>query len=138
MKPAHSTPSSSPIPLWLRFSAIGAGILILLWLPIEDTSEKPAISIALVISVLLALRALCGRQYQQGIIRMTLIGGLAGTAITPIALLLIAFKTGLHSHGIPEFPVEQVIALLRRTPFFSIGGLFVGLGSGAWLSTRKS
>ncbi len=117
---------------------IGAGILILLWLPIEDTSEKPAIAIALVISVLLALRVLFGEQHQRGIIRLTIIGVLAGTAITPIALLLIAFKTGLHSHGVPDFPVEQIINLLRGTPFFSIGGLFLGLGSGVWLAARKS
>ncbi len=130
--------SPSATSLWLRFSAIGVGILTLLWLPIEDTNELAAIFIALLISGLLALRALLGHQHHQSLLRFTLIGGLAGAATIPIALLLLAFKTGLHSHGAPDFPADQIIAVLRRTPFFTTGGLLLGLGSGTWNISRRS
>jgi len=129
---------SSPTPIWLRFSAIGVGILILLWLSIEDTSEIPAITIAIFVSLLFALRSLLGKQRQQSLTRFTLLSGLAGVGVIPISLFLIAFKSGLHSHGIPEYPFEQIIAVLRRTPFFAMGGLLVGLGSGTWILSRKT
>jgi putative flippase GtrA len=132
----NSMPTSSS-PLWLRFLAIGVGILILLWLPIEDTSEIPAITIALIICGLLALRFLFGDQSQPSFIRMTFLSALAGIAIIPMSLFLIAFKSGIHSHDTPEFPVEQIMAVLQRTPYFAIGGLLIGLGSSVWLISKK-
>lgn len=138
MKFAHGESYSRLGPLWLRFSVYGVGILILMWLPIEDSNEVTAIIFGLLISGIFSLRLTLVRQQSKNLLRITLIGLLAGLVIVPIALILIAFKTGLHSHGIPDFPANQILSMLGRIPLFALGGLFLGLGSGFWVSARNS
>ncbi len=126
--------SPTPAPTWLKASAIGVGVLILLWLPREDTHTNYVLLFALCISALLALHATLRRPApRQPIAHASIIGLLAGTAITPLALIIIAAKTGLHSHaGVPDFTTQQIIAMLHMTPYFAAGGLLVGVGTGIW------
>jgi hypothetical protein len=57
-----------------------------------------------------------------------LLGMLAGLVVPPAAVFLMAFKGGLHGHPTPDFTSGQVISVLKSTPFWTIGGLFIGLG----------
>ncbi len=138
MKIVHREHSSRPSLLWLRFIAIGLGILILLWLPIEDTNEVTAIIIALLISGLFALRVILLRQKSQRVLSITLIGLLSGLSIIPLALFLFAFKTGLHSHGFPDYPADLILSMLRKIPLYALGGLCLGFGFGVWVYSRKT
>lgn len=41
-------------PLWFRLSALGLGILLLLWLPVEDLDERWVVAFGAAISALVA------------------------------------------------------------------------------------
>ena len=72
------------------------------------------------------------------ILRHSLVGISAGLAVAPIAILLMALKSGIHGHGTPDFTVAQMQAVLTRTPFFALSGLLVGLGSGLYRLAREN
>ena len=142
------TPISSKLRLW-RFVAVGMGILWLLWLPIEDTSERSVIIFALAICGLLTARVLISPfaskfslqranddQIQPSLIRSylfyALLGSLAGVGITLVSILLMVFKTGLHGHGTPDYSLEQMIAVVQLTPIWVLGGVLISLGIAFW------
>jgi hypothetical protein len=62
------------------------------------------------------------------VLRHLLVGSLAGLAVTPLALFLMALKTGLHGHSAPDFTLEQMQMVLYRTPIWVAVGLLLGLG----------
>lgn len=115
---------------WLRWLALILAIALLSWLPVEDISVRNATLFAASISSWFALRLLLpihpGERYFY--LRHLLIGSLAGMALTPLALLLMTLKTGLHSHSAPDFYVEQLLSLLYQTPIWVMVGLLIGLG----------
>ncbi|MBL6965564.1 MAG: hypothetical protein ISR60_03320, partial [Anaerolineales bacterium] len=127
-------------PLWLRNAAIGVGVVILFWLPIEDTQINTVTFLALLIAAFGAARATYKRRASKlhAGLRAVLIGLLAGASATPIALLLIALKTGIHSHGAPDFTLTQINSLIQRTPYFTIGGLLIALGCAVWMYNRDN
>lgn len=129
--PAHS-------PLWLRNAAIGVGVVVLFWLPIEDTQINTVTLLALFIAAFGAAQVVYRRRTSKfhAARGAALIGLLAGASTTPIALLLITLKTGIHSHGVPDFTLAQITTLILRTPYFAIGGLLVALGCAIWLLNR--
>jgi hypothetical protein len=65
--------------------------------------------------------------------RYLLAGLLAGAGVSVLALALVAVKTGVHGHGIPDYSPAQVSYLLRLAP------LWMGLGftAGAYLAWRR-
>jgi hypothetical protein len=65
-----------------------------------------------------------------------LAGLLSGLAVTPLALLLMAFKSGVHGHGLPDFTPNQVTLVLLSTPAWAAAGLLVGLGIALWMKAR--
>jgi hypothetical protein len=120
----------SATPRWMRLPALILGTALLLWYPVEDVSNLSVVVFAFLISAWFALRALLpvhpdGRYY---LMRHLLVGALAGLAVAPLAILLMALKTGLHSHSAPDFTFEQMLVLLIRTPIWVIVGLLLGLG----------
>jgi hypothetical protein len=57
--------------------------------------------------------------------------------IPPIALLLMAFKSGLRGHPAPDFTPAQVIAVLRSIPIWGLSGLLLGLGAALLQAARR-
>jgi hypothetical protein len=114
----------------MRLLALALGIALLLWLPIEDVSEQSVVVFAALVSAWLALRYWL--TVQPGEIRYwlryLLVGALTGLLVTPLALFLMALKTGLHGHNIPDFTLEQMQAVFYRTPIWVFVGLLFGLG----------
>jgi hypothetical protein len=114
----------------MRLLALALGIVLLLWLPIEDVSEQSVVVFAALVSAWLALRYWL--MVQTGEIRYwrrhLLVGALTGLLVTPLALFLMALKTGLHGHNTPDFTLEQMQAVLYRTPIWVFVGLLFGLG----------
>ena len=132
--------------LWLRFTALFIAVAIILWLPIEDVGVHYVLVFAILISAWWAARFLIfpvapsqallgrnreGRNREAGrrfIISHIIIGTLSGVAVSPLALLLMAFKSGLHGHGQPDFTLSQMAAVLARTPVWALAGFLIALG----------
>jgi len=133
-------------PLWWRFSVIFLGILILIWLPVEDRSTIGVLIFSILIcasGALAARDARPGSRQGQGeqdasprprksqftVLSTSLIAGLG---VTAVALLLMAIKTGLHGHGTPDYTPEQMVRVLSLTPLWVVVGLVIGLITFFW------
>ena len=121
----------------VRFFAILLGIALLFWVPLEDASENPAILFAYFISTWI-VGALVIRYKNPTfltIINIVFAGILTGAIITPLILLLMVFKVGLHAHLVPDYSFEQFISIINRTPIWFISGFLTGIGVGIILKT---
>jgi len=138
--PPHIKNLSRSNPLGLRFVSFILGASFLFWLPFEDAKILIPIALALMASLLWVFWISFPRIINtvQDIAWQTWIGILAGLAVTPLAVLLIFFKSGLHSHGVPDFTPAQILFILQRTPFWAGVGLLTGLGSGMGRKTRST
>lgn len=103
------------------------GLLFLIWLPIEDVDTRYVVPLAAGLCVWFAIRLLAGSERKLGLARFLFIGTLSGLLISPFAVLLIVFKSGLHAHGFPEFTLEQIVDILRSTPLWVLVGGAGGL-----------
>ncbi len=133
---AISAPKVSSL---LRLSALVLGAALLFWLPFEDTHDRWTVLFASAGSAWFAARFLARRRPSRPwpFLRQSLLAGLlAGLAVGPLASFLMIFKTGLHGHGAPDFTLEQMAAVLLRTPFFVASGLLLGLGYGLAVLAR--
>jgi hypothetical protein len=119
---------------WLHYYTIILGILLLIWLPFEDSNEQLATTFAAAISAGLAVRLVIKRIPPQptSLLKHLILGSGFGLAIAPLTFLLMALKTGLHGHTTPEFTSVQVIAVFQRAPLWGLGGLLIGLGVSLW------
>lgn len=127
--------------LGLRISAFALGIIVLVWLTIEDENTLWVVIISVAISLWAAawvlVKPLIGEK--RIILRHSLVGIGVGLAMAPLAILLMALKTSIHGHASPDFTVPQMQEVLSRTPFFALSGFLVGIGSGLWrLASRNA
>lgn len=127
------------LPLWLRLSALLIAVALILWLPIEDLDLRYVLLFAALITAWWAARFLVrlspdGRSF---IMSHIVIGTLSGAAVTPLALLLMVFKSGLHAHGQPDFTLSQMQAILARTPVWALAGFLIALGLAILRLARK-
>jgi hypothetical protein len=119
----------------VRVAYIILGALTLLWLPLEETGVRNPQALALAAGVLVGvslwvrrLQAASGSHW----LRSVGIGGLAGLVTAPLAVFLMIFKSGLHSHGFPEYSTSQILDVLGRTPLWTAAGSVAGLLAGLW------
>lgn len=124
--------------IWFRATAVLLGFGLLVWLTIEDQNTLSVIIFAGAICAWLGARILIfpPASRKQLIVRHILAGLGAGLLLAPIAVLLMALKTGIHGHGTPDFTVAQIQSVLSRTPYFALSGFLLGLGSGLWRLAR--
>ena len=133
----------NPLPRRLRALALLLGVALLAWLPIEDTQLFAVILFATFIA------ALAGAQLAQifqlrpfiqrlpPAVRWGLWALIAGILIAPLAVLLMALKTGLHGHSRPDFTADQVLNVLRRAPIFMLSATLFGLGVGLYRASKS-
>jgi uncharacterized membrane protein YedE/YeeE len=116
----------------VRFFAILLGIALLFWVPLEDASENLAILFAYFISSWLvgALLIRYKNPTRLTIIIIIFAGILTGATITPLILLLMVLKVGLHAHLVPDYSFDQFITVINRTPIWFISGFLTGIGIG--------
>lgn len=123
----------------MRLIAILIGVALLFWLPIEDVDEKGVTFFAVVLCSWGAARRLL--TVMPGVksfwLRHLFIGGVGGLSVTLLTLLLMAFKTGLHAHGAPDFTPLQVQAVLQRTPYWIAAGILLASCSALWRIVRS-
>lgn len=122
-----------------RAASLGTGIILLLWLPIEDTHLAWVILFAVLVSLLIVIRLLLTRKLasKRSPWALTLAGLSGGLLVAPAALSLMAFKSGFHGHGFPDFTPEQVTTVLQNIPLWAFAGLLAGVGL-ALLKLRTS
>ncbi|MEJ2706229.1 MAG: hypothetical protein P8074_01325 [Anaerolineales bacterium] len=120
----------------VRIAALILGAGLLVWLPFEDSGLAWIIIFSLAICALAAVYALIKLRpdHKKTWLYLPLTGIAAGVAITPLALSLMAFKSGVHGHGAADFTPAQVTSILQRTPIWAAGGLLIGLGTSLWQS----
>ena len=124
---------NSPIrPAWLRVFAFLLAAVILVWLTIEENGEFGVLLISGLICTWGAVYFLNkinpGRK--QFVLWYIAAGGAAGLLLAPLAILLMALKSGIHGHGTPDFAIGQVQAILSRVPIYIAAGVLTGAGSG--------
>ena len=112
------------------------GVVFLMWLPIEDVDTRYVIPLAVGLCAWLGIRFFLSRTGVISIAQLGLGGALTGLAVTPTAVIFISFKSGLHAHGFPDFPLVQVRDLLYSTPSWVLVGLLAGLGLGVWMKWK--
>ena len=124
---AHQKPSTM-----LRVFGLLLGIVVLIWLPIEESSVLGVLLISTLICSWMGTWLLrrTANSNMKPILRYLIIGGCAGLLIPPMALLLMAMKSGIHGHGRPDYTFSQMQSVISRLPFFVAGGLLVAAGAG--------
>lgn len=117
--------------LKLHLGATALGIVLLFWIPVEDTTLVPAILLATTICALtlVALWPKIVTTTKAQIAVIAFAGFLTGGTVPVVAALLAILKSGLHSHGYPDFNNAQLIDLLTRIPVWSTAGLLSALGA---------
>lgn len=135
--PAQKSPErGAPLPIRLRLAFILLGIFILLWLPVEESSLALVVLLSccacgLGLLVFAVQQPAASGASQRW--RYLLAGLLAGAGVSVLALALVAVKTGVHGHGIPDYSPAQVSLLLRLAPLW----MGLGLVAGAFLAWRR-
>jgi hypothetical protein len=99
----------------------------LLWLPFEDTQVGTTAMLAAIGVGWLAFRL--PPRHSATWWQVAFWGGLLGLALPLLAISLMAFKSGLHGHGFPDFTVGQVWLALAALPWSGALGLILALGS---------
>lgn len=135
--------NNSPIAkghVWFRLTALLLGFGILIWLPVEDQSELGVLIASGAICTWIGARLLITppKKDWQLILRHALVGSGAGLILAPLAIILMAFKSGIHGHGTPDFSVAQMQSVLSRIPFFVLSGFLIGLGSGIFRLAKRN
>jgi len=130
----------SRAPRWLRLFALILGAALVFWVTIEDRSERVVLFFSILICGLGAVHLMIriasdevrGNTDEQSKpitklwIIYPLIGSAAGLAVTPVALFLMAFKSGVHGHGAPDYNPAQVMTVLSTTPLWILVGCVLG------------
>jgi hypothetical protein len=126
--------------LGLRISAFLLGIIVLIWLTIEDENTIGVVVISGAICIWAAFWVLVKpvEGGSQIILRHSLVGLGAGLAVSLLGILLMALKSGIHGHGTPDFTVSQIQQVLSNTPYFALSGFLIGFGSGLWRLARSN
>lgn len=129
-------PASGRIPqpdYRLRLGIMLLGVMILIWLSVEDQGTISVhlfgFVVAFVLLLQMTLRTYAGSPYRQlrGGFWLTM-GGLLGVLTAITTTLLMFLKTALHSHVYPDYPVEMMLATLLRAPVWGMVGLLIVSG----------
>lgn len=117
-----------------RIAVLAIGIGILIWLPFEDRNENPALFFSLLLCSLAGAFILhrIWSNTAPPIWAYPLLGTLCGAALPLVAVLLMAVKTGLHSHAAPDYSIADLRSVLMRIPVWAGVGFLLGLSAGFW------
>lgn len=127
-----------------RLGAIGYGLILLLWLSIEDSRVWPVTLLGTgtaLLSLSLFVVSRCGgrplsRRWLPVV--SVLLGALAGASSIAFTAALMFFKSAWHNHLYPDFPAQLILDLLSRLPAWTLAGLLIGLASSLLLLSTKS
>lgn len=127
-------------PFMRRFLYLAYGLLVLIWLSLEDHS-------IFIVTILGGLGALLlgFARYQQGRIklrtfkrwqRILFASSLASLALL-LTVMLMFFKNAWHGHLYPDYPPLLLLAMLQRLPLWALAGACFAL-AGEFLQAFNS
>lgn len=118
----------------VRLLTFLCGAAILIWLSLEDHDVSMPVLAGLALMAVLAANILLrwslarikrpAARFLGGLLAGASIG--AGTALA--AAFLMLFKTGLHSHAAPDYPVSVILDTLGRAPIWALAGALAAAG----------
>ena len=66
------------------------------------------------------------RWWRLGLIAL---GALIGAGSTVTTALLMLFKSALHQHVFPDYPLIVIVGILERAPAWSLAGALIGVAA---------
>lgn len=118
----------------MRLIALATGIMVFLWLGIEDNSIAPAVVMALGLALIAAFLWLMSRFGGRTVperyvfIGAPLLGLLIGLSTSAVSAVLMLLKNGMHGHAFPDYPFGVFADILRTAPVWALAGALAGLG----------
>jgi hypothetical protein len=129
--------------LELRLGLVSLLVLWFVWIGIEDSSlftvllMSAALLSAAAVAVFVKLNERPSQSKRLRFVSILLIGLACGMLITPTAVLLMAIKTSLHNHIVPDFTRRDIVDVLERTPAWVLGALLLST-AGALFDRARS
>lgn len=117
-----------------RFALLAYGLLIFLWLSLEDngtlTVSLLGAGLATALILYQVFERIGGKELSMRFFIPLFIGlgALIGAASSIATILLMFFKTAWHGHGFPDYPLELIRDILLRLPAWAIAGGLIALG----------
>lgn len=99
----------------------------LLWLQLEDNSVLPAVAFGLGGALLFVIRR-AAQHHLSELLPAAPAGAATGLLAALAAAALMILKTGMHSHAFPDYPPDQILAVLERAPLWTLAGMLAGTG----------
>lgn len=128
-----------------RLLALAYGLVVFVWLGLEDSALLPVVllgtGLAALVVVLWVMARVGGRTLSlRGVlVGLVWVGALIGGGASVAITLLMFFKTARHAHVLPDYPVQQMLDMLARTPIWMVAGGLAGLAVAfVWLAMRPS
>jgi hypothetical protein len=124
-----------------RFALMGYGLLIFVWMSLEDNGTLTVsllgagLATALILYQLLKLFNFSSEEWPVFgfFVFWFVLGIFVGAASTIATILLMFFKTAWHGHEFPDYPLELMSDMLVRLPAWALAGGLIGLGiSSLW------
>lgn len=127
-----------------RALALGGGLIVFIWLRLEENSSAGAAlmgTFAAVGGLLLWLASRFGGRVirlRAALLSAALVGGTAGSGAAFATALLMLLKNGSHGHVFPDYPPGLILATLERAPVWTLAGGCAGLGlTLVWIALRQ-
>lgn len=125
--------------IWInrvRWNSILCGAVIFFWSGLED-NDLTAVTVLGVWSsiTLISLWIISHKGLPTSNKAMwALISGAGAGIMTSLCMAgLMLFKNVRHSHLFPDYPVEMILGILARAPFWAVGGMGISIGVFLWI-----
>lgn len=126
------------IPNWSnrwRWLVIVYGLLVFIWLGLEDSNVERAsflgIGSSFLITSYIFINRFGGHRFSTITLLLSFIGigALIGSGAALATVCLMFFKNVYHAHIYPDFPTELLADILMRSPLWAFIGALIALGS---------
>lgn len=117
-------------PRWYPAAALIYGAILLGWLTPEENGVVSVTLLGVGASLLIGIGAYhrLPQSLRHSPLGLPLWGALIGAGSTLTTILLMFFKTALHSHLFPDYPLFLMLAMLERLPSWALAGALLGAG----------
>ncbi|MFN8379483.1 MAG: hypothetical protein U0452_12520 [Anaerolineae bacterium] len=120
---------------WQRLILIVGGLIVFLWLRLEDHGVVQALIMGLVVALLATSLwlwpRLANRPLKVGWFAMlaALTGATFGLITAASSAFLMLLKNGFHGHLNPDYPAGVMAETLARAPVWALAGALVGVAA---------
>lgn len=122
-----------------RFLLIGYGLILLVWLSLEDSSTVSVAVLGTGTSLIFTNVWIANRFGEKDLslkiwfIGLVLAGIIMGALSALSTAILMFFKSSWHGHIFPDYPPQMIADMLLRTPIWALSGALLGLSCAIFL-----